>query len=782
MIELPADLAEVLKTVQSNENGKDITFPNGNEDLLADLAAAWDGWNKVAETRIQTIIDAAKRAMANMSGPAAEQFESYLQKYAGRDDSHAATTLIAGQAMAANLHGSVKAVTDTKTEMIRELQYAKEYIQQHPAGKHDDIAKSEGVKTAAQTYHTYINQVGTGVDSMLRASAGHLESMDGAGKGCALGGGGGAGGSGSPSGPYPPRTGIDGVTMPTGPGVLPGLGGPGALTGLDGMPLGAPGPGMPGALTGPDGKPLGAPGSLGGPGGPGGMPDLGGFGGGGVPGGSGGSGSNGGGGSGGGGGSEPFRMPKINAPTMPSFSPPGSSFKGFDGAPGSGLPGGGGPGGAGPGDMPKFDMPKIQPFTPPPYNPPSFGAPCLGPDGKPVFDPGGLPEPKLNLNGLDPLSPLAPSNTGGSTSSGGPIGLAPFGTGHSGGGPFGGGGSAPLSLGTGNLGSAVGSALAGGAGSLGGGGGLGGSGLSGAGAGAGGALSAAGAAGSKLGGAVGAAGARVGTAIGGVGGAGSAAGVAGRPGAAGMHAPGGMGAAGRGGKKDAKGGNRFVRPTRFGCEEEDEEELLATDSGVVGLASEATPKDQQWRRMRQAWLDEARGSQPAAHVPEEQPVAATGADSPLVAQLAGAIFGATDGESGNGTESESGSGSGSGGGDKPEGTAFNSASGSTSGGEPESGSSSGAGSGTADSGGDDAYLDRARSVAARRGRSEEGGGAAASGGSGSDSGSGSGAGGAAGGAAAPAGRPAPLREEEGFQVPSPFLRAALARLAANGGG
>ncbi|MFF1875291.1 hypothetical protein ACFVXD_41305, partial [Kitasatospora herbaricolor] len=73
--------------------------------------------------------------------------------------------------------------------------------------------------------------------------------------------------------------------------------------------------------------------------------------------------------------------------------------------------------------------------------------------------------------------------------------------------------------------------------------------------------------------------------------------------------------------------------------------------------------------------------------------------------------------------------------------------------------------------GDDAYLDRARAAAARRGRPDEdapAGRAPEAGGSTSAT------------TAAEAGRPAPLREEGGFQVPSPFLRAALSRLAATG--
>ncbi|WAL74915.1 hypothetical protein OU787_27450 [Kitasatospora sp. YST-16] len=213
MILLPAELADVLKTVQNNENGKDIFFPDGNEDLIADLAAAWDRWNEAADGHVQGIVQAAQRAMASMSGPAADSFAQYLQKFASGAGSHVATTLQAGQAIAQSLHGAVQAVTGTKNEMIRELQYAKEYMASHPAGKKSDIAQSEGVKQAAAVYHQYIGQVGSNVDGMLRQSAGHITDMTGMAKTCALnssnGGGAGAGG---PAGG--PGTGLDGLTPP----------------------------------------------------------------------------------------------------------------------------------------------------------------------------------------------------------------------------------------------------------------------------------------------------------------------------------------------------------------------------------------------------------------------------------------------------------------------------------------------------------------------------------------------------------------------------------------
>ncbi|MGW4378490.1 WXG100-like domain-containing protein [Kitasatospora sp. NPDC004531] len=213
MIVLPADLAEVLKTVQKNENGKDISFPDGNEDLIGDLAVAWDKWNQIAETHIRGIAQAAQRAMSCMSGAAADSFQQYLQKFAGGDASHVATTVKAGADIAGSLHGAHQAVIDTKNEMIRELDYAKTYMAQNPAGKNDDIANSEGVKQAATLYHQYVSGVSTQVDSMLRSNANQIADMNGIGKTCTLnGGGGGAGAGGGPGA----GTGLDSA------GALPG--------------------------------------------------------------------------------------------------------------------------------------------------------------------------------------------------------------------------------------------------------------------------------------------------------------------------------------------------------------------------------------------------------------------------------------------------------------------------------------------------------------------------------------------------------------------------------
>lgn len=448
-------------------------------------------------------------------------------------------------------------------------------------------------------------------------------------------------------------------------------------------------------------------------------------------------------------------------PTIPHGQPP--TMPDFDGAHGgaSGIDFGMG------GHGPQMTSPRIQPFVPPQPTMPDFsgtlpdgtsthgGEGCLGPDGKPVFG-SDIGKPKLDLAGLGDIGVNTGPSTGGLTPfGGGPGPSLGFGPGSLGGGPGGGGGGGGLAagLGAGGLGSALGSSLSG---ALGGAGSATGAGAS--------SLAGAGAAASRLGAGTGTG---VGSAAGkaGVGGVGSgtAAATAGRPGAAGMHAPGGFGGARGGGKNGGKNGNRFVRPTRFGCEGEEEEEALRTDSGVIGQATELEPRDKSWHKMRQRWVDEARTSEhPAAH--EAEVAGPTGAESPLVAQLASAILGTPTEGSAEGASAAD-----------PKESAGESAGGSAIGRSGSSGSSGSsepaataeptgaAGGGDAD----DAYLDRSRSVAARRGRPEES--APASGGT----------------AATPAPtatRPAPLREEEGFQVPSPFLRAALERLAAAGGG
>jgi hypothetical protein len=163
--------------------------------------------------------------------------------------------------------------------------------------------------------------------------------------------------------------------------------------------------------------------------------------------------------------------------------------------------------------------------------------------------------------------------------------------------------------------------------------------------------------------------------------------------------------------------------------------------------------------MRQRWLDESRTSE-ANHVPEpEEAAPATGAENPFVAALAGAMAGTPAGEADAPAEGSAESAKESAGG---------SSIGANSSGSSESSPAA------EKSGEDEAYLDRARSVAARRGQPEE---AAASSSASASASSGSGS----GSAATPAAGPAPIREEGGYQVPSPFLRAALSRLAAGGG-
>ncbi|MGK4578999.1 hypothetical protein [Kitasatospora sp. HPMI-4] len=791
MIELPPDLAEVLKTVQSNEHGGDIAFPNGNEDLLADLAAAWDKWNSVADSHIQGIVASAQRAMENMSGQAADTFQQYLEKYSGRDDSHAATTLRAGHTVAQSFHGAVEAVTGTKSEMIRELEYAKEYLATHPGGKHDDVAQSAGVKQAAQTYHTYIGEVGSNVDSMLRQSAGHIEDMAGAGKSCALpGAGGGAGGGGTGGGGVgggagtmsAPGTGLDSVALPRVPGVGSegygvgagiGVGVGGGAVGADGMPLPpgvptAPGmPGMPGVSAVP-GAPV-TPGVSamprvstvpGMPGTPG-MPVM--------PG-----------------------MPGVSGtPVMPGM--PGVSgtpvMPGMPGVSGTpvmpGMPGVSGtpvmPGMPKAPDMPA--MPEVpvmhggqggvkpqclQPFVPPAPIVPSIGS--VDQNGLPVFKP--LPVhptsgPGLSLAGLPGFDP--------GTGPGGSGSLSPFGGGGGAGslGLGGGGGGGSLGLGggagLGGLGAGGLGALAGGAASAGAalGGAAGGSGLAG-GLSAGGSGLAGGAAGSgaALGGAAAAAGSRsvgsAGLAGGSRGAAGSAA--TGIQGASMGHMP-GVGAAGRGGSKERKSGNRFLRPTRFGSEHEEDEQLPRGEAGILGQAAEMETGDRKWQQARRRWMDDARteaGVQSVA--PHEEAAAAesqSAKENTLLTQLAGAILG-TDAVAApaGGTETEAAAN----GSDAP----------SVRSGRSDKGDSSdGAGSPAAS---EDSYLDRARLAAARRGRPDEAATAATAAVPGSAS---AGSAGSAG-SAAPAvpAAPAPIREEGGYQVPSPFLRAALTRLAA----
>ncbi|MFD8477879.1 hypothetical protein [Kitasatospora sp. NPDC059673] len=751
MIQLPADLAEVLKTVQKNENGKDIAFPDANEELLADLAAAWDKWNQVADTHVRAITEAAQRAMASMSGPAANTFQQYLQKFAGGEDSHVATTLQSGRAVAKSLHGASGAVIDTKNEMVRELQYAKTYMEQNPAGKHDDIANSEGIKQAAAVYHQYVGQIGGDVDGMLRKNAGHIADMTGMGQTCALNGAGGAGSSGG--------AGAAGTDMSgRSPSVVPA----GLRTGADGdvpgSPLaGAGAPATPRAFSLPDAP--GGPGShLGGAGagaagGIGGIGSAGGLGGVGSAGGVGGVGGVG--SAGGGPALTPFKLPTPNMPSFqgggsgggaPVFNPLSSSGAGplnlaglgDLGTIGTGVPGGSHYAPLGSGN-----------------HTPSPGLTGGAPGGSPFGTIGGMPNigGHTGSSGGSPARRLTPFGGGGSS----PFGSAGGSTARGGG--FGGSGMRGSGAG-GGAGSGVGSAMRGGAG----GSGLGNSSLaSRAGGGAG-----LGASGRGLSGASSASG-RVGSsglASGGAAGrGGAAAGAAGLGG--GGHLP-GMGGAGRGGGgKDNKGANRFLGPTRFGAEGEEDEALLH-DSGILGQAGDVDPRDRNWQRARRRWLDDARVE---GHfvTPETAaaPPAPTGpaSEQEVLSQLAGVLLG-----TGGGADAGAG-------GAAADGAAPSEASAPASG--PTAHREAGAAPAQTSAGSsDDAYLERARSAAARRGHGDAP--AVAAAGSAAAAGSSGSAGAGAAAASGESGTPqrAPLREEGGFQVPSPFLRAALSRLAA----
>ncbi|MFB7668753.1 hypothetical protein ACFC1R_33340 [Kitasatospora sp. NPDC056138] len=188
MIELPADLAEVLAVVQRHEDGADIAFPDADENRLADLAEAWDDWNTAAEPRIRAIVANAQQALAHMSGEAADGFQRYLERYCGRDDAHTATTLESGLGMATCLHGAAGTVTRAKTTMVEQLWSTKHYLDSSLPGASPEVAaQSEGVRLTVDSCKHHTGQASADVDSMLRRSADRIESMDGAGQVCALG-------------------------------------------------------------------------------------------------------------------------------------------------------------------------------------------------------------------------------------------------------------------------------------------------------------------------------------------------------------------------------------------------------------------------------------------------------------------------------------------------------------------------------------------------------------------------------------------------------------------
>ncbi|MFJ3787287.1 hypothetical protein [Kitasatospora sp. NPDC090091] len=227
MIELPADLAAVLTAVTSHENGAGIAFPDADEDRLAELARAWDAWNTVAEPRVRAIVASAQQAAAHMSGPAADGFRQYLEKYAGRDDTHAVTVLESGLAMARCLHEASGTVGRTKTAMVQQLRSTKEYLDgSMPGAAPAAAAQSEGVRLAADSCKHYVGQASADVDSMLRQNAGSVDRMVSAGQVCALGGAGGPGAGAGGTDAGDPGAGTGGGAGGDARPVLAGLGAP----------------------------------------------------------------------------------------------------------------------------------------------------------------------------------------------------------------------------------------------------------------------------------------------------------------------------------------------------------------------------------------------------------------------------------------------------------------------------------------------------------------------------------------------------------------------------
>ncbi|MCG6493143.1 hypothetical protein [Kitasatospora sp. A2-31] len=227
MIELPADLAAVLTTLRSHENGAGIAFPDADEDRLAELARAWDTWNTAAEPRVRAIVASAQQAAAHMSGPAADGFRQYLEKFAGRDDTHAVTVLESGLAMARCLHEASGTVGRTKTAMVQQLRSTKEYLDgSMPGAAPAEAARSEGVGLAVDSCRHYVGQASADVDSMLRRNAGSVDRMDSAGQACALAGAGGPGAGAGGTDAGGPGAGTGGGTGGDARPVLAGLGAP----------------------------------------------------------------------------------------------------------------------------------------------------------------------------------------------------------------------------------------------------------------------------------------------------------------------------------------------------------------------------------------------------------------------------------------------------------------------------------------------------------------------------------------------------------------------------
>ncbi|WP_055586960.1 WXG100-like domain-containing protein [Peterkaempfera griseoplana] len=738
MIELPPDLAEVLSIVQHNEHGADIRWPDGDEDAISDLAAAWRRWNLTAAEQTRTILDSAVRARQNMSGDAADQYEEYLRKYGMRDDSHLTTTLTAGLTVEKSLTNASRTATRTKTEMVRELQYAKDYIATHPQGKHDDVAQSRGIKQAADTYHTYVGEVADNVDTMLRQASTHLDRMSQSSQAATLHSHGDSTSAGATS-YLTPSTRVDGVASPM----------------LQGTPMDADGYGTAEPFQTPEDPDAYDPAAAGysafGSG------DSSAFGSGGyAPDGYSADGSGAGYEAAGAGGSY------SGAADGGEYSGSGYGGSGYGGSGGSGY------------DASGYNVPSpgsvggLQPFETPTG---TYSGTGTGYGGGPYDSSGGgspfdlsSTSPRLQIAGLGDVG----STTTGYPSAGG-SGLVPWSpsTG-SGGTPFdltgstgGGSGLGALGSSLGGFGGGAGSAFGGGSGGFGGGGGFSGSGLR-----TGGSVGSPGLASARAGaGMAGMAqeGAAAGRGTGSLGGrtatsaTGSAAGRSGTA-AAGAGAtgtrPGGLGGGG-GGKGEKRGARKYIRPTTLGEDVLDDDEQLLTDRGVTGTATRVPAGDRELHRMRRRWLDAARTDAAehdtgGPHAPGHE--APAGASDPateegsgedlLMRQLRTAVLG-PDPESGADGEA------------RTEGAAPAAAHR-----EHAAGAQASAEAGTGAP--EDDHLARSRSVAARRGHPDDpGGGASAE-------------------QRPEPGAPRQLRQEGGYTVPSPFLRTALSRMAASG--
>ncbi|MFD0274501.1 hypothetical protein ACFVHB_11435 [Kitasatospora sp. NPDC127111] len=228
----------------------------------------------------------------------------------------------------------------------------------------------------------------------------------------------------------------------------------------------------------------------------------------------------------------------------------------------------------------------------------------------------------------------------------------------------------------------------------------------------------------------------------GAGAAAAGAGAAGRgPGMGGMHGT------GHGGGKKGTRGRR--RPGLVVGQAPEEDEVIA-DSGVHGLATEARAGDRQAQQAHRRWVDGARTEAAGQHRAGAPQGEAAGEEHPpapaddLLTQLTSVVLGPDAG----------------------------------SGGRPGAGVATGAGDDTAGAGGAGAGGVQAEGRSTARTASPEQAGAVAGPGQGSAGSAGT-AGAAPGGPGA-GGKPAKLREEGGYQVPSPQLRAALAKLAAAG--